>query len=132
MIKWGLRVSLIVWWVLFNLPPHRADQERSPMSFRSLPVRTQLCSSFFCGSSGAITGSCYQGITQTGIGPSCAPGVGTLSSELHKSSTHRGAAGGAAMIAVTTASRIGGYYVAAYKGAAEGETYGELLKSAGC
>jgi hypothetical protein len=36
------------------------------------------------------------------------------------------------MIAVTTASRIGGYYVAAYKGTAEGETYGELLKSAGC
>ncbi|HTV56264.1 MAG TPA: hypothetical protein VMI06_15285 [Terriglobia bacterium] len=34
------------------------------------------------------------------------------------------------MIATTTASRIGGYYVAAYKGTAEGETYGELLKSA--
>jgi uncharacterized protein YbjQ (UPF0145 family) len=34
------------------------------------------------------------------------------------------------MIAVTTASRIGGYYIAAYKGIAQGETFEELLKSA--
>jgi uncharacterized protein YbjQ (UPF0145 family)/predicted DNA-binding transcriptional regulator AlpA len=42
----------------------------------------------------------------------------------------RGAAGGAVVIAVTTASRIRGYYIAAYKGIAQGETFEELSKSA--
>jgi uncharacterized protein YbjQ (UPF0145 family) len=34
------------------------------------------------------------------------------------------------MIATSTASRIGGYYIAAYKGTAQGESFNELLKSA--
>jgi uncharacterized protein YbjQ (UPF0145 family) len=34
------------------------------------------------------------------------------------------------MIATTTASRIGGYHIAAYKGTAQGESFDELLKSA--
>jgi uncharacterized protein YbjQ (UPF0145 family) len=34
------------------------------------------------------------------------------------------------MIATTTASRIGGYHIAAYKGTAQGESFDELVKSA--
>jgi uncharacterized protein YbjQ (UPF0145 family) len=59
---------------------------------------------------------------QTGIGPSCARGVGTLSSGLHKSSTHQ-----------RRSRRCGhdrSYDSIENQGTAEGETYGELLKSA--